>query len=194
MTEKEAISILAEVIPKGSDDFERLWKLYGDFCYKGDKRIAIDVFENKWKNFNMEALEKVINMYIKHIKETGAYKYSFASFLDYELENFIQDRQRESEEQEKVNIQIVAENVNYEHQSVIRLINTYKKQFEEFRPLDLKSIGKNGTADYRTWYELDENQVTFLFTLMKNTKVTVRFKLNLTKAFSLMKDKLNQKP
>jgi len=106
MTEKEAISILAEVIPKGSDDFERLWKLYGNFCYKGDKRIAIDVFENKWKNFNMEALEKVINMYIKHIKETGAYKYSFASFLDYELENFIQDRQIKSEEQEKVNLRI----------------------------------------------------------------------------------------
>lgn len=87
---------------------------------------------------------------------------------------------------------VIAENVNYEHQSVIRLINTYKKQFEEFRPMDLKSSGINGTSNYQTWYDLDENQTTFLFTLMKNNEHTVNFKLNLTKAFSMMKNKLFQ--
>ena len=46
---------------------------------------------------------------------------------------------------------------------------------------------------YRTWYELDENQVTFLFTLMKNNKHTVKFKLNLTKAFSMMKKMIQEK-
>lgn len=85
---------------------------------------------------------------------------------------------------------VVAENVGYEHQSVIRLINSYKKEFEQFRPIDLKSSGTNGTANYKTWYELDENQTTFLFTLMKNNEHTVKFKLNLTKAFSIMKTRL----
>lgn len=87
----------------------------------------------------------------------------------------------------------IASNVGYEHQSVIKLINTYIKEFREFRPIDLKSSGTNGTSSYKTWYELDENQVTFLFTLMKNNEHTVKFKLNLTRAFSIMKNKLFQK-
>ncbi len=37
----------------------------------------------------------------------------------------------------------IASNVGYEHQSVIKLINTYIKEFREFRPLDLKSSGIN---------------------------------------------------
>ena len=88
---------------------------------------------------------------------------------------------------------VIAENVGYEHQSVIRLINSYKKEFEQFRPIDLKSSGINGTSNYKTWYELDENQVTFLLQLMKNNEYTVRFKLNLTKAFSIMKNELMRK-
>lgn len=88
---------------------------------------------------------------------------------------------------------VVAENVNYEHQSVIRLINSYKKEFEQFKPIDLKSSGTNGTSSYKTWYELDENQVTFLLQLMKNNEYTVKFKLALTKAFSTMKNKLLEK-
>jgi len=60
---------------------------------------------------------------------------------------------------------IIAENVNYEHQSIIRLINNYKDSFRELRPIDLKSSGINGKNDYKTWYELDENQVTTLHSL-----------------------------
>jgi len=88
---------------------------------------------------------------------------------------------------------IIAENVNYEHQSVIRLINNYKDSFRELRPIDLKSSGINGKSDYKTWYELDENQVTFLLQLMKNNKITVNFKLSLTKAFSTMKKQIENK-
>lgn len=85
---------------------------------------------------------------------------------------------------------IIASNVDYEHQSVIRLINSYKKEFEQLRPIDLKSSGINGTSSYQTWYELDENQVTFLLQLMKNNQYTVKFKLALTKAFSIMKQQV----
>lgn len=88
---------------------------------------------------------------------------------------------------------VVAENIGNEHRVVVQLINTYKKEFDEFRPLHLKSIGQNGTSSYKTWYELDENQVTFLLQLTRNNEHTVKFKLNLTKAFSIMKNKLLQK-
>lgn len=88
---------------------------------------------------------------------------------------------------------VIAENVDYEHESISRLISTYLKEFCELRPTDLKSDGVFGTSSFRKWYELDENQVTFLFQLMRNNQHTVKFKLNLTKAFSLMKQKIQQK-
>ena len=88
---------------------------------------------------------------------------------------------------------VIAENVNYEHRNVVQLINTYKTKFDELKPLHLKCIGTNGTSTYKTWYELNENQVTFLFTLMKNNDFIVNFKFNLTKAFSIMKNKLIKK-
>lgn len=88
---------------------------------------------------------------------------------------------------------IIAENVDYEHRAVIQLINTYRENFDDLRPLHLKCIGTNGTSSFKTWYELDENQVTFLLQLMKNNVETVKFKLSLTKAFSFMKQKIQQK-
>ena len=56
----------------------------------------------------------------------------------------------------------------------------------------MKCIGTNGTNTYKTWYDLNENQVTFLLQLMKNNEYTVKFKLTLTKAFSIMKSKLQE--
>lgn len=87
---------------------------------------------------------------------------------------------------------VIAENVDYEHRSVIQLINSYKNLFDITRPLHLKCIGTNGTSSYKTWYELNEEQTTFLFTLMKNSEKIVSFKFNLTRAFYLMKSKLQE--
>jgi len=105
MTENEAISILSEVIPKGSDDFERLYKLYGDMS--GSKAYAIDVFNRKWKNIDILALETITKLYLKERKPDD-FKFKLSSFLEYELEEYIQIKQRKLEEQEKVNIQIGA--------------------------------------------------------------------------------------
>lgn len=110
-----------------------------------------------------------------------------------QIDLFNQELVQEKNGELLVSSLVIAENVGYEHQSVIRLINSYKKEFQQFRPIDLKSSGINGTSTYQTWYELDENQVTFLLQLMKNNEYTVKFKLNLTKAFSTMKNKLFQK-
>ena len=106
---------------------------------------------------------------------------------------FNQNLVQEVEGELLVSSLIVAENVGYEHRAVIQLINSYKKDFEELAPLHFKCVGQNGTSTYKTWYELDENQVTFLLQLMKNNEHTVKFKLSLTKAFSIMKNKLLQK-
>lgn len=113
--------------------------------------------------------------------------------INLQSDLFNQQLVQEIEGELLVSSLIIADNVGYEHRAVIQLINSYKKNFEELAPIHFKCSGINGTNTYKTWYELDENQVTFLLQLMKNNEYTVKFKLNLTKAFSIMKNKLLQK-
>lgn len=81
--------------------------------------------------------------------------------------------------------------------SARKLINEHKEKFDELseeyfkgkkQPLDLKSIGRNGTKGYKTYYELNENQTNFLITLFKNTPEVVELKFRLVKEFKAMKD------
>jgi len=92
MTEKEAINIVSEVIPKGNDNFEKLYRLYGSKI--GYKDTAIDIFNKKWACVDIQALEKVTKMYLKDLKPDD-YKPSFGSFLDCSLEEYIQAKQEE---------------------------------------------------------------------------------------------------
>ena len=110
-----------------------------------------------------------------------------------QIDLFNQELVQEKNGELLVSSLVIAENVSYEHRAVIQLINSYKIDFEELGALHLKCIGTNGTNTYKTWYDLNENQVTFLLQLMKNNEYTVKFKLTLTKAFSMMKSKLFQK-
>jgi len=91
MKNKEAIKLLAVKIPKGSKKFEKLYKLYNDI--NGDKRLAIDVFNQKWKDTNFKALKKVTKMYLNDLKNKG-YKPYFTSFLGIDLENYIEAKQK----------------------------------------------------------------------------------------------------
>lgn len=109
-----------------------------------------------------------------------------------QIDLFNQELVQEKNGELLVSSLIIAENVSYEHRAVIQLINSYKIDFEELGALHLKCIGTNGTNTYKTWYDLNENQVTFLLQLMKNNEYTVKFKLTLTKAFSMMKSKLQE--
>lgn len=109
-----------------------------------------------------------------------------------QIDLFNQELVQEKNGELLVSSLIIAENVGYEHRAVIQLINSYKIDFEELGALHLKCIGTNGTNTYKTWYDLNENQVTFLLQLMKNNEYTVKFKLTLTKAFSIMKSKLQE--
>lgn len=85
---------------------------------------------------------------------------------------------------------IVAENVGYEHSSVIRLIRDNLSDFNEFGTLGFE-IQKSGGRP--TEYALlNENQSTLLITYMRNNEEVKRFKINLIKAFSIMKSKLQE--
>jgi len=95
------------------------------------------------------------------------------------------------------NSEVVAEKCGIEHRATKQLINKYMDKFNELgnrnkkggiEPLHLKCRGKNGTKNYATWYEMNENQVNFLITLFKNTEQVVEFKFKLIKEFSVMKD------
>lgn len=93
--------------------------------------------------------------------------------------------------------EVVAEHCGIENKAAKQLIKRYADKFNELgnrnkkgeiEPLHIKCRGKNGTKSYRTWYELNENQVNFLITLFKNTTQVVEFKFKLVKEFSIMKD------
>lgn len=86
---------------------------------------------------------------------------------------------------------VIALGTGNEHESIVRLLNTYKNRFLKFGKLktsDFKSEVTRGPA--KTIYLLNEQQATFLITLLKNTEVVVNFKFELVRQFYLMRDEL----
>ena len=85
---------------------------------------------------------------------------------------------------------IIASNTGNEHASVIKLVREYQNHLEEFGSLGFeiqvsRSDGKGGQK--REIAILNEQQATFLLTLMRNSDVVVRFKLELVKEFYRMR-------
>lgn len=84
---------------------------------------------------------------------------------------------------------VISENTWNDKRSIARLISNYTEQIEEFGVL-----GFEITKPQESWwrpekqYFLNENQATFLMTLLKNNEVVVNFKLNLVKAFSKLRE------
>ena len=90
----------------------------------------------------------------------------------------------------------IAENVGYEHNAVIRLIRDNIKDFNEFGMLGFENESFKDSLNRIQSREialLNENHSTLLITYMRNNDLTKRFKINLVKAFSIMKNKLLQK-
>lgn len=87
---------------------------------------------------------------------------------------------------------IIAEGTGNEHKSIVRLIDTYKNRISKFGKIrfsDFKSLNPSGGRPTRIYY-LNEQQSTFLITLLKNTEVVVNFKFELVRQFYLMRDEL----
>lgn len=91
---------------------------------------------------------------------------------------------------------VIAENVHYEHETVIRLIRENKSELEEFGMLRFENgafkDSLNRTQN-RVIALLNENQAMLIMTFMRNNEIIKKFKIALIKAFSLMKEQLQNK-
>ncbi len=77
------------------------------------------------------------------------------------------------------------EGLEVEHKAIIQLVKRYETHFQDIRTFAFqmqKSAGRPTTFCY-----LDEEQATFLITLMKNSSVVVKFKRRMTGEFYRMK-------
>lgn len=93
---------------------------------------------------------------------------------------------------------IVAEGTQNQHESIIRLINEHKAHFERWGQIhfiDLKSGNKNGDMRGRPTKIalLNEQQATFLITLLRNNEIVLDFKSELVDRFYKMREILLQR-
>jgi phage regulator Rha-like protein len=84
----------------------------------------------------------------------------------------------------------IAAGVEIEHRAVMALVNKYHIELDEFGLLTFEMLKATGGRPIKyVW--LNEEQATFLITLMKNSKVVVQFKKTLTKEFYRMRTALS---
>jgi phage regulator Rha-like protein len=96
------------------------------------------------------------------------------------------------ENEPRVSAMVIADNTNIKYESIRDLIRKYKDELESFGEIpftDFKSA-KQTQGRIKQVAELNEQQSTLLITFLKNTKEVVAFKVNLVKAFFIMKEKL----
>lgn len=87
---------------------------------------------------------------------------------------------------------IVAEGVETQHASVIRLVRDNRSDFEEFGGVgfEIQPFETAGGRQERTVAVLNRDQAMLLMTYMRNSPVVREFKKNLVRAFSEMEKKL----
>lgn len=94
------------------------------------------------------------------------------------------------ENEEKVSHRIVAQNVDITEMSIRKLIDKNVGFFQSIGTLSFKMTRvNNGKGLQQKTYYLNEEQATFLMTLLRNKPIVVEFKLKLTKAFFKLKEK-----
>jgi phage regulator Rha-like protein len=81
------------------------------------------------------------------------------------------------------------EGLDVKHKAIIDLIRKYESMFSELGTLAFQKLKSGGRPT--PFCFLNEEQATFLITLMKNSEVVVKFKLKLTKEFYRMKKVLS---
>lgn len=84
---------------------------------------------------------------------------------------------------------IISKGAGVDHRSTYLLIEKYKTELEEFGRISFQMtpLETNGGIQKVKVYRLNEEQATFLISLMKNTKPVVDFKKELVKQFYMMK-------
>lgn len=93
------------------------------------------------------------------------------------------------------NSKIIAEGTRNKHESVVSIIQKYWNDIKEFGKIefsDFKSGNPKGGRPERIYY-LNEEQATFVITLLRNSKTVVKFKKELVKQFYAMRRFLVEK-
>lgn len=85
--------------------------------------------------------------------------------------------------------EIIAEGTGIEHRKLRDTIRKYKTELETFG-LSASYQAESSGGRPSTGYILNEQQATFLLTLLKNTPVVVAFKQELVRQFYAMRDEL----
>ena len=85
------------------------------------------------------------------------------------------------------NSKVIADGTNNQHESVVAIIRKYEKDILDFGNIDFSDLksGKRGQPE-RVYY-LNEEQATFVITLMRNSKIVVKFKKELVRQFYAMR-------
>ncbi|MBP3760232.1 MAG: Rha family transcriptional regulator [Ruminococcus sp.] len=85
---------------------------------------------------------------------------------------------------------IIAEGTGVEHNSIQLLIKNYKNELEELGRVrfEIEPLMTKGGIRKVKICRLNEQQATFLITLMRNTPVVVEFKKELVKQFFEMRE------
>ena len=90
------------------------------------------------------------------------------------------------------NSKIIAEGTNNQHHAVRELIKKYKSDIEEFGTLSILNEESTGGRPMEVFL-LNEEQATFVITLLRNSKVVVKFKKELVRQFYAMRRFLIEK-
>lgn len=90
------------------------------------------------------------------------------------------------------NSKVIAEGTENQHKNVKELIEKYQNDIEDFGTLSVLNVESTGGRPERIYY-LNEEQATFVITLLRNSKVVVQFKKELVRQFYAMRRFLIEK-
>lgn len=96
----------------------------------------------------------------------------------------------------RVSHRVVAEQTDNDTVSIRKMVDKYILEFKEFGHLSFKmtTVGNSvGAKNEQKTYYLNEQQATFLMTLLRNSPKVVIFKKALVKAFYELKEKVSSK-
>lgn len=90
------------------------------------------------------------------------------------------------------NSKVISEGTGNQHKNVKELIAKYQKDIRDFGTLSVSNAESTGGRPEQIYY-LNEEQATFVITLLRNSKVVVKFKKELVRQFYAMRKFLIEK-
>lgn len=90
------------------------------------------------------------------------------------------------------NSKVIADGTDNQHKNVKELIVKYQTDIEDFGALSVSNVESTGGRPEQIYY-LNEEQATFVITLLRNSKVVVKFKKELVRQFYAMRKFLIEK-